>query len=220
MDNKILILILFVLMGLGGYALWSFGAISLDEDQTIRVISLVAILMYLLTARSSTAWKSSQTAKAAVVWTGIFLFILIGYVNWDSLRSALMPTKIIENSSGSISVSRTDDGHFYMDLEINHTNIRFLVDTGASSTVLSPSDARRIGLNPQELSYDQRVSTANGIGWSAAVMFENVRAGPYVFKNVRARVNQARMGTSLLGIDFLKLFKKFEISGDTLTLWP
>ena len=44
--------------------------------------------------------------------------------------------------------------------------------------------------------------------------------GPYTLNNVPASVNSAAMDMSLLGMSFLKQFREYRVTGDTLTLYP
>ena len=51
---------------------------------------------------------------------------------------------------------------FYLDILVNGARVPFLVDTGASSVVLTKEAARRARINPNRLDYTQRAHTANG----------------------------------------------------------
>ena len=117
-----------------------------------------------------------------------------------------------------VSFRMRDSGHFVVEAKVNGTPIRFLVDTGASHVVLTPSDARRIGLNPNALNYTQRYNTANGVGEGAPVRLDRVTVGPIELENVRASVNRAEMAGSLLGMSFLGRLGGYEVRDGTLTL--
>ncbi len=117
-----------------------------------------------------------------------------------------------------VSFRMRESGHFVVEAKVNGTPIRFLVDTGASEVVLSPSDARRIGLNPNSLNYTQRTQTANGIGQGAPVRLNRVTIGPIEVEDVRASVNRAEMAGSLLGMSFLGRIGGYEVRDGVLTL--
>ena len=109
-------------------------------------------------------------------------------------------------------------GHFLMTGEVGSTQIRFLLDTGATKVVLSPDDARRAGLDLQGLSYTEEVSTANGIVKVAPLSLRRLRIGQIVLHDVEALVNQAPMRISLLGMSFLKRLHGWQVQGDNLII--
>ena len=47
---------------------------------------------------------------------------------------------------GETLLERSDNGHFYANVEVNGQLVRFLVDTGATSVALTLADAERIGI--------------------------------------------------------------------------
>lgn len=81
---------------------------------------------------------------------------------------------------------RAEDGHYYVHLAINGQKIIFLADTGASGIVLSPADARSLGIDPEgpdlsrQRQHRQRRG-AHGTGHPAAY-----RAGPFKDENLQA----------------------------------
>src|ERR1700752_678171 len=64
----------------------------------------------------------------------------------DAFKEAGPPVEAAEPGSGTISLQRSFDGHFYADAQVNGTTVHFLIDTGASGIALSSDDARRAGL--------------------------------------------------------------------------
>ena len=85
----------------------------------------------------------------------------------------LDPSRVVEVTSptarASWSIARGGDGHFHLDAEANGVAVRFLVDTGASATVLTLADAERSGIDTGSArSSTARCETANGTGYFAA----------------------------------------------------
>ena len=96
--------------------------------------------------------------------------------------------------------------------------IRFLVDTGASDVVLSPSDARKLGFDPDHLKFTRPYNTANGVVWGASVTLNRVAIGPVALDGVAASVNGAAMGQSLLGMSFLGRLSGYAVENGRMTL--
>jgi aspartyl protease family protein len=94
-----------------------------------------------------------------------------------------------------------------------------LVDTGASSVVLSYDDARAIGLDPKDLNYTVSVMTANGRAMAAPVRLDEISIGPIVRRNIRAMVaEEDRLNESLLGMTFLSTLGSLQMQTDELRL--
>ena len=96
--------------------------------------------------------------------------------------------------------------------------VRFLIDTGASDIVLSPEDARRVGIDFGLLNFNHSYETANGVGKGARTTVRELDIGQSQFIDVPVSVNQAEMKNSLLGMAFLRRFKSFSFAQDRLTL--
>ncbi len=98
------------------------------------------------------------------------------------------------------------NGHFRTNGQINGKAIEFMVDTGASSVVISQADADRLGLDyknaPQGLA-----STANGTAPFRLITLRAVRVGDVEIANVEAAVIPAPMRGALLGNSFLMRFQ-------------
>jgi aspartyl protease family protein len=98
------------------------------------------------------------------------------------------------------------NGHFRTNGQINGKAIEFMVDTGASSVVISQADADRLGLDyknaPQGLA-----STANGTAPFRLITLSAVRVGDVEIANVEAAVIPAPMRGALLGNSFLMRFQ-------------
>ena len=137
---------------------------------------------------------------------------------WQRIAGEVVPAATIRTGPRSFAIRRADDGHFYIRGQVNGTSIRFLVDTGATTTVLGPRDAARIGIDPSRLSFTQRFRTANGLVRGAPVTLPSLTIGPVRFRDVRASVNEVPLGGPLLGISTLKLFKSWKVEDDRLTL--
>lgn len=212
---------------LGGILVFTY-----QPDNTLgnnsATMSLVHNLVWLVVLVGSVVvhWRTSpgQMIKYSALWVAIGSVIFIGYslrhdvANFGArLKSELFPHQGISGAD-SITFSAQNGGHFVVEAEVDGTVIRFLVDTGASSVVLSPKDAERLGFELKRLSFDQMFQTANGIGRGAPVKLGRIKIGPIEIRDVRASVNGARMRTSLLGMSFLSRLGGYEVTGDKLIL--
>jgi aspartyl protease family protein len=108
-------------------------------------------------------------------------------------------------------------GHFTTVGVVNGVSLRFLVDTGATSVVLSSADARRAGVNYLG---GTRVltQTANGVVPVYSVKLDTLRIGDITVTNVDASVIEGdKLPIALLGMSFLNRME-MKRDGTTLTL--
>lgn len=120
---------------------------------------------------------------------------------------------------GGDSVILTADsrGHFITTGVVNGVSLRFIVDTGATSVVLSSADARRAGVN--YLAGGRVLTqTANGPVPVYTVKLNTLRVGDITVNNVDAAVIEGdKLPFALLGMSFLNRME-MRRDGSTLTL--
>jgi aspartyl protease family protein len=158
------------------------------------------------------------------IWIGISLFLVAAYSQregfvrlWESISGEVNPSSA-QASEGSVTLRKASDGHFWAQVSLNGQSVRMMVDTGATEIALDPADARRIGIDVDNLAFNIPVSTAAGPSRAAGVNLTTVSIGPIVRDNVPATVMVASGGVSLLGMGFLGELSEVQAKGDTLTL--
>jgi aspartyl protease family protein len=84
--------------------------------------------------------------------------------------------------------------------------------------VLSPADARMMGLDPAQLSYTRIADTANGRVRGAPIIINEFKLGPITVQDLPAVVNETEMPVSLLGMEFMNRLKSWRVENGRLTL--
>jgi aspartyl protease family protein len=169
--------------------------------------------------------------RDAITWVALGLALVTLYSYRDDLlpmagrlAGELLPgsAMVVEESPGGpieVKIRKRLDGHFTAKTEVNGTSISMIVDTGASTIVLRPEDAKKVGIDVSKLSYTVPVLTANGRTTAARVRLDKVAIGPLEREDVDALVAEPRALTeSLLGMSFLGRLRSYEFSGDFLRL--
>lgn len=139
-----------------------------------------------------------------------------GFSWWEARqRAALRPYTL---SSGELAIARSPDGHFYVDGEVNHVPVRFVVDTGASSVAISAQTARAAQL-PEGRPIT--MLTANGEREGRILHGVPVKAGPLARNDVSVStgIAMAHPDEALLGQSFLRHFE-VRIDGQHMLLRP
>lgn len=122
--------------------------------------------------------------------------------------------------AGAATLTKSMDGHFWAEAEVDGRWVRFLVDTGASTVALTETDARRVGVDVAALHYSFPVSTANGRAMAAPTVLSHVAVAGARVEGVPALVVKEGLPTSLLGMSYLGRLSRFEATPTTLILRP
>jgi aspartyl protease family protein len=118
-----------------------------------------------------------------------------------------------------VQVPRGAGGEFSVQAKINGIPASMVVDTGATSIVLTYETAKAIGFPLELLEYNVDVQTAAGHTKAARLWLDRISIGKLVERSVSALVVPAgEMKTNLLGMSFLDRLESFEVRADQLIL--
>lgn len=209
-----------------GFMAWQYPYV-LGREGVIGSLAYMALLFAFIgpSAFSRYRGKGTQLLQHLFLWAVIILVLVAGYAYRHELLqnrviASLIPGQPRVQADGTVEFHASENGHFHIIAEIGGVPVEFLADTGASDIVLSPEDARRIGINPATLQYTRVYSTANGIGKGAPVHLPSLRVGSIVIYDIEASVNDAAMENSLLGMRFFRQLRGFSVENDRLILRP
>jgi clan AA aspartic protease (TIGR02281 family) len=127
-------------------------------------------------------------------------------------RSAVKPAPAVE-------ISRSQAGEFALNVKINGIKAPMVIDTGATSVVLTWETAKAIGLPLDMLEYNVDVETAGGHTKAARLTLDRLAVGHLVEKSIPALVvPRGQMKTNLLGMSFLDRLESWGVQADRLKL--
>jgi len=132
------------------------------------------------------------------------------------VRQAAEPSRF---TAEGIAIARDATGQFHLDLAVNGTPTRFLIDTGADLVALTMADAERAGLPVDPGAFRPILRTASGEGLGAPVKLERLEVGQVELRDIDAVVVKD-LDTSLLGQSVLARMGRVELSGDRMVLEP
>ena len=122
-------------------------------------------------------------------------------------------------SAYAVQIPRGSNGEFAVQARINGVVAAMVIDTGATSVVLTYETAKAIGLPLELLKYDVDVQTAGGRTKAARLWLDRMAVGKLVERSVPALVvPHGQMTTNLLGMSFLDRLESFEVRADQLLL--
>jgi len=183
------------------------------------IASLVYQIIFLVMLISSlfirTTTDRGKKLKYLAVWLAV---IFVGIVVYNN-RNSFIPYVANISQEGKIEIRKSSDNHFYIMLKVNNVNVLFLIDTGATTTSLTLNDAKRIGIDVNNLKFNQMVNTANGTAFGASAKISDIKVGNLKIDDMWVLINQNMSGNSLLGMNFLKQLNGYEVKQDKMILY-
>jgi aspartyl protease family protein len=138
-------------------------------------------------------------------------------------RASDTVSQLLRKRTGSparaVQIARGQSGEFALQAKINGVGAPMVIDTGATSVVLSYETAKAAGLPLELLEYDVDVETAGGHTKAARLTLDRLAIGKLVERSVPALVVQrGQIKTNLLGMSFLDRLESWEVHADRLML--
>lgn len=205
----------------------TFGLANDDFGQLIWMGTLAAVIgAFVLRSGRPLGTLARQFGG----WVLIVLALIAGYQYRYELQdfasrvsAGLIPGSPLalgeQDGRATVTLEKALNGHFEARLSVNGVAIRAVVDTGASSTVLTATDARAAGIDPDGLRYTVPVGTANGITNAAGARVDEISIGTIARRDMPVLVAApGALGQSLLGMNFISTLSGFDVRGDRMIL--
>ncbi|MCW1427905.1 TIGR02281 family clan AA aspartic protease [Novosphingobium sp. JCM 18896] len=123
-------------------------------------------------------------------------------------------------TGGETRIAMSNDGHFWLQAQVNGRPYRFLVDTGATLTALSESTATEAQVPIQPLRQSVMMKTANGTIRAELARIDEMRFGNVVARDLDAVIAPGLGETNVLGMNLLSRLASWRVEGRTLVLVP
>lgn len=223
----LLLLALGLLLGLVIVAARNHGGAGAMDDQDIASLIVKIGALVLIGGAVLTMFRNnfSKSVEYLLIWVVIGLMLVLGYTYrfdlkdiGDRVMAELMPGRAA--SKGRIvELARGNGGDFQISTEVNGKTVPMVLDTGASTVVLTNEAAKAAGLPLEMIKYTVNVDTANGRTRAASVTLDRIAVGGIVERSVPALVAQpGQLKSNLLGMTFLNRLQSWEVRGDRLVM--
>jgi aspartyl protease family protein len=200
------------------------GPLSTGEfgDLAYKILILVFLGGAVLTMFRQ---RFTEALTAAMLWVVVGLALVVAYSYRfelhdvaDRVLVVLIPGHVVSHGR-TVEVGRSNGGDFAIAAHINGASVAMVLDTGASSVVLTRDDAKKAGLPLEVLNYTVNIDTANGRTRAAPVTLDRIAIGDLTERSVEALVAQpGALRTSLLGMSFLNRLQSWEVRGGRLLM--
>jgi aspartyl protease family protein len=196
------------------------------EDQAVSFIYLIGILVLVVSALMVRRIPIAQGLKMFAAWVLIFLAAFVAFTLKDDLIS--LGKRVITEARGEgevvqkgeeLRIRQSLDGHFWVTAKLNGENVRFLIDSGATTTSISVETAERAGIEPRGV-LPALVQTANGVVQVQRGRAERIEVGTIQRRNLAVHISEAFGPMNVLGMNFLSSLSGWGVEGKWLVLRP
>ena len=195
-----------------------------EGDQAVHVLYLIGVLVLVASSLLVRRIPIAQGLKMLAAWVMIFAAAFVIFTMKDDFV-ALWNRVVLETRGGVVQeergqelrVRRAPDGHFWVDAELNGERVRFLVDSGATTTSISRDVAERAGIEPSK-GFPAMVRTANGIVAVERGRAETLKVGNIERRDVAVHISEAFGDMNVIGMNFLSSLSGWRVEGRTLIL--
>ncbi len=171
-----------------------------------------------LMARREPAAKLLTMALAwvAIFGAGFILFTFRDNLGWvaQRLKAEAVGTPVQQGRETRIPMAI--DGHFWVDAKVNGSDVKFLVDSGATMTTIDRKTAASAGI-PVSARRDQFVRTGNGVIRVSTSRAEEIAIGEIKRRDVGIQIAD-NDDLNVLGMNYLSTLSRWSVEGRWLVL--
>jgi len=192
---------------------------SLQLGGLYLLMSIMLIIGMLMTRRE----KAARLLTFGLAWIAIFAcgFILFAFrdnFTWvaQRLKAEAVGTPVTQGKETRIPMAI--DGHFWVEATLNGRPVKFLVDSGATTTTVDRETAEAAGVQVSTRR-DQYVRTGNGLIRVASGRAEELTVGGITRRDVALEVAD-NDDLNVLGMNYLSSLSRWGVEGRWLVLVP
>ncbi|HEV2594191.1 MAG TPA: retropepsin-like aspartic protease [Sphingomicrobium sp.] len=193
----------------------------MTNDMMLGGLYLLMAAMLVLGTLMTRREPAAKTITMALAWIAIFgagfvLFTFRDNLGWvvQRLQAEAVGTPVEQGRETRIPMAI--DGHFWVDAKLNGRDVKFLVDSGATTTTIDRQTARNAGVQVSARR-DQYVRTGNGIVQVASARAGELTVGGITRHDVGLEVAD-NDDLNVLGMNYLSTLSRWGVEGRWLVL--
>lgn len=193
----------------------------MSNDTMLGGLYLLMAAMLVLGALMTRREPAAKLVTMALAWVAIFgggfvLFTFRDNLGWvaQRLKAEAVGTPVEQGKETRIPMAM--DGHFWVDARVNGKQVKFLVDSGATTTTIDRATAKSAGV-PISANRDQYVRTGNGIVRVASGQAADLAVGGITRHDVQLQIAD-NDDLNVLGMNYLSSLSRWGVEGRWLVL--
>ena len=195
----------------------------MTNDVMLGGVYLLMAVMLLLGALMARREPVAKLFTMALAWVAIFaagfvLFTFRDNLGWvaQRLKAEAVGTPVEQGRETRIPMAI--DGHFWVNARLNGRDVKFLVDSGATTTTIDRGTAKAAGI---EVSghRDQFVRTGNGVIRVSSGRADELTIGTITRHDVGLEIAD-NDDLNVLGMNYLSTLSRWGVEGRWLVMVP
>ena len=191
------------------------------NDTMLGGVYIVMAMMLVLGGLMARREPGMKLLKMALAWVliigaGFILLTFRDNFGWfaQRLKAEAVGTPVQEGRETRIPMAI--DGHFWVNATLNGRPVKFLVDSGATTTTIDrrTAEASGVEISPQR---DQYVRTGNGIIRVSSARADSLEVGGIERSDMGLQVAD-NDGLNVLGMNYLSSLRRWGVEGRWLVL--
>lgn len=197
---------------------------NIMEDGPSLIWGVVCVVL-LISSLAARRLPLGYVAKAAFAWIAIFaaLFAIFSFrfefiSIWERVKADISGTSGQRISGDEIAIRRQDDGHYWLQVEVNGKPVRFMIDSGATTTAVNADTARETGIDVDADGYPVILDTANGRVTAKRGVIQSLKIDAFEIPQHKVVVSESFGDTNVLGMNFLDSMQSWKVEANVMTL--
>lgn len=198
----------------------------MNGDRTAEFVYLMAILVFVASAFVVRKVPIAKGLQMFAGWVVIFLAAFVAFSLKDNIvdiANQVMDERKAETTGLQVGeelrIKQSLDGHFWVEAKLNGEKVRFLIDSGATTTSISTDTAARAGIEARG-GLPAVVRTANGVVQVDRGRAKRLQVGSIARDDFAVHISPAFGDMNVLGMNFLSSLSSWRVEGRWLILDP
>ena len=199
---------------------------NIMEDGPSLIWGVVCVVL-LISSLAARRLPLGYVAKAGLAWIAIFaaLFAIFSFrfefiSIWERVKADISGTGGQSISGEAIELRRQDDGHYWLQVNINDKPVRFMIDSGATITAINATTAIETGVEVDANGYPIILGTANGRVAAKRGIVRSLAVGSHRIQDHQVVVSENFGDTNVLGMNFLDSMQSWRVEANIMVLQP
>jgi aspartyl protease family protein len=193
----------------------------MTNDLMLGGVYLLMAIMLIVGALMARREPAAKMVTMALAWIAIFaagfvLFTFRDNLGWvaQRLKAEAVGTPVEEGKETRIPMAI--DGHFWVAAKLNGHDVKFLVDSGATTTTIDRDTAKAAGVEVSGRR-DQYVRTGNGVIRVSSGRADELTVGTITRRDVGLEIAD-NDNLNVLGMNYLSSLSRWGVEGRWLVL--
>jgi aspartyl protease family protein len=193
----------------------------MTNDLMLGGVYLLMAMMLVVGSLMAQREPAAKLVTLALAWVAIFgagfvLFTFRDNLGWvaQRLKAEAVGTPVQQGQETRIPMAI--DGHFWVTAKLNGRDVKFLIDSGATTTTIDRDTAKAAGIqvSPRR---DQYVRTGNGIIRVSSARANELTIGGITRRNVGLEIAD-NDDLNVLGMNYLSSLSRWGVEGRWLVM--